>query len=164
MLLRVPVYPWLRKYLLYHYPEPMSVSDRGYATALFKSMLEKPVKVDPAKLIRSEKLHLGEHFGVLVGCFSAAKYGTHISIENIKDFNASMDDLMREEMFRFVTIRIRDGAQADQSIKDFMDIYEITEDDLPFDNLKRWYYRERERLTRRREIVYHAQGELILTF
>ena len=162
-LLRMPVHPWVRKYLLHHYPEPLSVSERGYASTLLRQMLEKPQKVDPRKIIHRPKLNLGSHYGIFVGAVSADKYGVHLVNEKIISFNDSMDDLLREEMYRFVQMMVKKGHQVDNSIKEFLAIYDICEDELPFENLKRWYYRERIRIDARRFKVI-TQPELILNF
>jgi len=163
-LLRMPVHPWVRKYLLHHYPEPLSVSERGYASTLLRQMLQKPQKVDPGKIIHRPKLDLGSHYGIFVGSVSAQKYGVHLVNEHIQSFNASMDDLLREEMYRFVQMMAKKGHQTDASIKEFLAIYDICEDELPFENLKRWYYRERIRIEKRRFETNNPTPELILNF
>lgn len=131
-------------------------------------MLEKFEKTDPAVVRPSQKLiDNKEYFGfrVYVGPAIRKNKGAYISRENILRFNDLVDEMIKEEMYRFVTFgtsRIDDVV--DYNIIRWRDIYGITEDELSFDNLKRWYYRNRQRIEKRRTYQEPPQVQFTLTF
>lgn len=148
----LPVRAHIKKYLQRTHGSHLEVCDRGYAPFLILSLLEKHKKLDPAKVRPSQKLiDERKYFGypVYVGDSYERTRGLYISNKNIEHFNDALDDLLREEMYRYVNHPNNIDQVVDYNIIRFRDWYGITEDELPFDNLKRWYYRERERLQHR---------------
>ena len=162
ILIRLSVHPCIRKYLLFHYAEPFFVTERGWAPACLLNMLERVTKVSAGKLLKKDKIIYGETIGLLVGEATVRKYGSHISSENVKLFNEAVLDQIYEEMYRLITQMKHDRFQVDDTIRGFLSFYRFTEDELPFDNAKRWYYRERERLAARaaESRVVHPQYTL----
>jgi hypothetical protein len=158
------VHPYIRKYLLYHYSEPFFVTERGYVPAFILNALERPVKVAPSELKKKDKISYGEFIGIQVGNSTVRKHGNCISGENVKLFNEVVSDLIHEEMYRFVTQLKNNRCQVDDSIRSFQAMYNFTEDELPFENLKRWYYRERARIEMRREVKEVMQPQFTLNF
>jgi len=73
-----------------------------------------------------------------------------MTIEAILEFNESIDLTIKLEMFRWCHHPNAYFKEVDYNIKRFIDFYEFSEDDLTFDNLKRWYYRERQRISSRK--------------
>lgn len=164
ILIRVSVYPYIRKHLLYHYSEPFFVTERGYVPGFLENALEPVTKVDPAKVKKKDKVEYGEFIGFYVGAATVRKRGNVVSSHNVKLFNEVMADLIHEEMYRFITQLKTLGCQVDDSIRSFQAMYNFTEDELPFENLKRWYYRERERINMRKEIKAAIDPQFTLNF
>jgi hypothetical protein len=54
-------------------------------------------------------------------------------------------------------------VQVDQTIREFTALYDFSEDELPFENLKRWYYRERRERELRRKKLEQSGPQFILT-
>lgn len=149
----LPVKAHIKKYLEHTHGKQMEVCDRGYAPFLLLNLLEKFKKQDPGMVRPGQKIiDQKKYFGypIFIGSKYETSKGTFISKFNIDKFNDSIDDLLREEMFRFCNHPNADDSVVDFNIQRFREIYSITEDELPFDNLKRWYYRERERITGRK--------------
>jgi hypothetical protein len=148
-LVRLSVHPCIRKYLLFHYSEPFFVTEIGFIPAFIYNALEPITKVNAADVHKKDKVNYGEFFGFMVGEGTGRKKGISISSDNVKRFNAAVMDLLHEEMYRLITQLAKAGYQVDQTIREFQAMYNFTEDELPFENLKRWYYRERLRLESR---------------
>ncbi|MNL18009.1 hypothetical protein D3C87_1391320 [compost metagenome] len=128
-------------------------------------MLEKHKKGDPAVIKPNQKLiddkrYFG--FPVYIGDIYEKSVGLYLSHNKIKKFNTAIDNALREEMYYWCNHPNATDHHTDFNIVRFRDMYNITEDELPFDNLKRWYYRERKRLHDRasQQKVYNPQFEL----
>ena len=163
----LPVKAHIKKYLEHTHGKQMEVCDRGYAPFLLLSLLEKHKKKDPGKVRPGQKLIDNlKYFGYPI--YVGPKYedikGTYISNFNIFRFNDCLDDLIREEMYRYVNHPNATDDVVDFNILRFRDLYNISEDDLPFDNLKRWYYRERERITGRKNNAAPFEPQYTLSF
>ncbi|MES2810030.1 MAG: hypothetical protein V4619_15470 [Bacteroidota bacterium] len=144
-LIRISVYPFIRKYLLHHFSEPFFVTENGYIPAYILNALEPMPKVKAADFVKKDKIIYGATIGVLVGEGTLRKKGSLFSSENVKRFNTVVQDLLHDEMFNLITQLGKAGYQVDATIREFQAMYGFSEDELPFDNLKRWYYRERKR-------------------
>ncbi|MDB4919833.1 hypothetical protein [Mucilaginibacter sp.] len=164
ILIRLSVYPYIRKYLLYHYSEPFFVTELGYIPSYLENCLEHVTKVNPATYRKKDKVIYGDFVGIMIGEGTIRKHGCHISGENVKKFNATVQDLIHEEMFRLITQLKQAGYQVDDTIREFQRMYGFSEDELPFDNLKRWYYRERERIEQRAGKRIEVHPQYVLNF
>lgn len=109
-------------------------------------MFKKFDKSDPSKVKRCPKLDLGATFDIDIGKNTS---GTYLSNEDIRRFSNAIDLLIRQEMYRWCNHPNATDQVIDYNIRRFIDLYDFAEDDLPFENLKRWYYRERERRNKR---------------
>ncbi|GAA4327505.1 hypothetical protein GCM10023149_30940 [Mucilaginibacter gynuensis] len=163
-LIRLSVYPYIRKYLLFHYSEPFFVTENGFAPAFIYNALEHMPKVNPADVRKKDKIIYGEFIGVLVGEGTLRKKGSLVSSDNVKRFNSVVADLLHEEMYRLITQLKKAGYQVDETIREFQAMYGFTEDELPFENLKRWYYRERMRLDERAKERREVHPQFTLNF
>ncbi|RYD76891.1 MAG: hypothetical protein EOP55_10490 [Sphingobacteriales bacterium] len=149
----LPVRAHIKKYLEYTHGNQMEVSDRGYASFLLLQMLEKHKKQDPGTVRPSQKLIDHKNYfayPVYIGNNYENSKGLYISTANIKRFNDTIDDLFREQMYAYINHPNSTTGVVDYDIVGFRELYGISEDELPFDNLKRWYYRERLRIVSRK--------------
>ncbi len=125
---------------------------RGYVPLLLLKMLQKFAKKDPGTVRPSQKLidninYLG--FPVYIGSSIYNKNGAYISNEDLKKFNDAVDDMIHDELYRWCHHPNATDMVVDYNIQRFLDFYGFSEDELPFGNVKRWYYRERERMNDR---------------
>lgn len=148
-IIRIPVYRHVHRYLQVHHGEHIYASGRNYASVLIRSMLRKFDKKEPWKQRPSDKLQLGATFDVIIGRMGLERLGAYISNEDILKFSKAIDLLIRQEMYRWCQHPNATDHVIDFNIRRFLDFYGFPEDDLPFDNMKRWYFRERERLNQR---------------
>lgn len=161
----LPVKAHIKKYIEIQYGKEMALSNRGVVAFLLLNMLEKHAKIDPSLVKPSQKLIDNEvyfAYKVFIGDHHERTRGLYLSDEKIKHFNESVDDMIREEMYRWCRHPNSTDHTVDFDIVRFRDFYGISEDEMPFENLKRWYYRERKRLDDRGriEIRYEPQIEL----
>jgi hypothetical protein len=162
----LPIRPYIKRYLTIQYGKELCLSDRGVISFLLLNMLEKHKKHDPSVIRPSQKLIDGTNYvgyPIFVGDIYESTRGLYISPEKIKQFNSSVDDMIREEMYRWCNHPGSVDGKVDYDIVRFRDIYGIPEDELPFDNLKRWYYRNRERLAARGREERRFEPQITLT-
>lgn len=147
--IRIPVYPHVRRYLQIQFGESINATDRNYASVLLRSLLKKFDKKEPWKVRPSSKLDLGGTFDILIGNDGIQRLGGYLSNTDILKFSQAIDLLIRQEMYRWCHHPNATDHVIDFNIRRFIDFYGFAEDDLPFDNLKRWYFRERQRINKR---------------
>lgn len=70
----------------------------------------------------------------------------YISLQGVVKFNDTIDQIMLTEMIGLLDKAISERKRQDHVILDFMSKYQIDEDDIRFDSLKKRAYRERKRL------------------
>jgi len=163
----LPLWPHVKQYLTVQYGKEMALSDRGTVSFLLCQMLEKHKKKDPATVRPSQKLIDNlKYFGypVFVGDSYEASRGLYLDNKKIIKFNEAVDDMIREEMYRWCQHPNATDDVVDFNINRFRDFYGFSEDDLPFGNLKRWYYRERPRLEKRSTEKPDTKPQLILIY
>ena len=163
-IIRIPVYRHVQRYLQIHHGEYIYSSDRNYASMLVRSMLKKFDKKEPWKQKPSNKLNLGATFDIVIGRTRLEQLGTYISNEDILKFSKTIDLLIRQEMYRWCRHPNATDHVIDFNIRRFLDFYNFPEDDLPFDNMKRWYFRERERIDKRLNPPIVEQYQLVFQF
>ena len=163
-LIRLSVYPYIRKYLLYHFTEPFFVSERGYIPGYIENTLKHPPKLHPSELRKLCKVDYGSYFDFAVGPGIVAKKGCFLTSDDVVKINEVISDLIHDEMFRLITSLSKAKYQVDDSIREFQVMYGFDEDELPFENLKRWYYRERLRVEARKAKTKDVSPQLILCY
>lgn len=163
----LPVRAHIKKYLEHTHGNQLAVSDHGYASFLLLNMLQKHEKQDASKVRPSQKLIDNINYfpyPVYVGSTYQNSKGLYLTTKNIKRFNESIDDLFREQMYYYVNHPNSVDHKIDYDILRFRDMHKITEDELPFENLKRWYFRERLRFTARINYTPPFTPQYTLTF
>ena len=159
-LIRLTVEPHVQVYIEHLYGRQLNLSDDHFFAVLLKSVMEPFNKMDPSQVRPSRKYDLGGWLDIYVSDGMLRKYGGYISPENIKGISRAVDLLIKQEMYRWCHHPNRPDDLVDYNIRRFIDFYRFSEDDLTFDNLKRWYYRERLRQEKRRA---NGEKETVLT-
>lgn len=143
------------------------MAEKNFVSMILLKLFEPFDKVDPFLLKQQRKESLGDSFTVYMSPYYLKKVGGYLSNESIKLFNESVDLLIKQDMYRWCCHPNADHKEVDYNIKRFINFYEFQEDDLSFDNLKRWYYRERERISKRKMISIPSDAlevPLLLTY
>lgn len=159
-IIQLTVEPHVETYITTAFGKQLELSDNNQITVLLKNLMEPFSKVDPGKMRPSKKYSLGGFINIFVSDYLLKKHGGYISDENIKSFSKSVDLIIKQNMYSWCHAHNRPDEYVDYNIKRFLDFYGFSEDDLSFDNCKRWYYRERERMAKRKGEV--KQGLLTI--
>lgn len=162
--IRIPVYKHIRRYLQVQYGNCIYATDRNYASAIIRGMLKKFDKKDPAKVRPSQKLNLGATFDVVIGREGIQRLGGYLTNADILKFSHAIDLIIRQEMYRWCQHPNATDQVIDFNIRRFIDLYGFSEDDLPFENLKRWYFRERERTNKRLNARIEQDYKMMLSY
>ncbi|HCU45594.1 MAG TPA: hypothetical protein DF610_12715 [Sphingobacterium sp.] len=151
-LIKLTVKPHVETYIKVMFNcSPLVLSDNNQITLLLKHIFEPFCKSDPHRIRPSRKYSLGGEIEIYVSDGLLKKYGGYISDGNIKSFSDAVDLMIKQNMYSWCHAHNKPDDYVDYNIKRFIDFFEFSEDDLTFDNLKRWYYRERERLSKRKK-------------
>ncbi len=162
----IPVKPHIRHYLMVTHGSHLLLSEQGYIPSFIISKLRKPDKknawqIKPSPNLIDDLKYVAYPVYISESYFN--KYGSYIAEKEIKNFNNAVDDLLREEMYRFCHHPNATDDVVDYNIQRFLDWYGFPPDVLPFDNLKRWYYRERLRIANRVHELEPFKPDMILT-
>lgn len=152
MIIRIPVKPFIKKYLTRQFGAELKLSDRNFFSILIIGLLRKFEKGNPVVQRPNHKIIDGVNFvgyDVFIGNGIFEKYGAYISTENILFLNEALDNMIRRCMYDWIFSPASPHKEVDYNIIAFREMYGIEEDELPFDNLKRWFYRERQRMDKR---------------
>lgn len=161
-IVRITVKPHVKRYLTYQFGAILFISDRNYAAGLLRAMFEPFAKDDPGRIRPNLKHSLGDTYDVCMGETGLRTYGGYLSGEKLKLFSDSIDLMIKQEMYRWCHHPNATDLVVDYNIRRFQDFYGFQEEHLSFDNLKRWYYRERKRLEERERKDVRAGDGLII--
>lgn len=78
------------------------------------------------------------NFPVEIALHYLERYGVSIDKQVIYRFNSRIDDIMREEMRTYVFLLNQNHhVPKDQALREFMQAYNLSEDDIKFETLKK---------------------------
>ena len=141
-IIHLPVYPHVRQYLGKHYGSCLYLHERHYACSLLKLLL----KNQNHKFEKSAKeSQLGAVYPFVLGKGVKEEYGQYLSRHDIISFSKTIENLILKELFKWVNHPFCPEDKIDFAIKEFINFYDFSEDDFPFSQLKRWFFRERIR-------------------
>ncbi|MFN8406784.1 MAG: hypothetical protein U0X71_04815 [Sphingobacteriaceae bacterium] len=162
--IRIPVYPHVRRYLEVQYGPRVYVYEHNYVSTFIRSMLKKFDKKAPNLPNSSPKMNLGATYDIMIGSNALHQVGAYLSEEDIRRFSKSIDLLIRRDMYQWCNHPNATDQVIDFNIRRFLDFYGFPEDDLPFANMKRWYYRERLRMNMRLNPIVDQEYQLLIDF
>lgn len=137
----IPVADHVYKYLLHRYGTDHIKATRNTTIgSLVLSLQGRNKDKRPAKKSGFTKI-----FKATITEQAYNKLGIHLSEENAQLFNDQVDKMLREELYWHVTInKGQTNKMHINSIRSFMEAYDITEDDIKLDTLYRDFKRRRE--------------------
>ncbi|MFD2741952.1 MULTISPECIES: hypothetical protein [Sphingobacterium] len=149
-LIRLTVEPHVEIFINFWYGKKILLSEDNPITALLKSVFRPFDKVDPSKVRPSRKYDLGGWIDIIVSDGMLRKHGGYICGDDIKSFSKAVDLMIKQDMYRWCHHPNSTDKLVDYNIRRYIEFYNFYEDDITFDNLKRWYYRNRERREKRK--------------
>jgi hypothetical protein len=168
MIIRLPVKPFIKKYLNRQFGKELKLSDPNFFSGLIKGNLKKFEKGNPIVQRNNNKLIDGINFlgyDIFIGEGIYRERGAFIATKDILFINEAIDNLICRSMYDWIYSPASPHKEVDYNIIAFRDMYDISEDELPFDNLKRWFYRERIRMQQRADyLIPDRENQLIIDF
>lgn len=86
-------------------------------------------------------------FSVLIKEEKYLRNGVHIDTRSAQAFNDTIDKMFREELFCHVMInKFSNNEQFNKGIRNFLKVYDITEDDIKYETLYRDFKRKKDNI------------------
>jgi hypothetical protein len=135
----IPVKPYVMKYLIHKYSsDTITFKRNDHIHSTFLSLLQRPSKEYAHKKYKKVE---GPNVKFVISMSLKRNVGCVLPEENIRHFNFFIDYLIKHEFFDFVDSKIEEGVRTKNAIDAFMDKYDLGEDDIKFETLKKSYYR-----------------------
>ena len=142
----ITVKTYLLKYLnYYHSTDPFLLSEKNrFGTFILNtlrfSVVQRRKQYRIQGVTSKMKIEIKEHY--------ERSYGINISPWHQYQFNTLLQDDFHDRMLDFVKYRYT-GKKGDikKALLEFVDKYDISEDELPFKTLEKMYERKRHRIT-----------------
>ncbi|TXI14826.1 MAG: hypothetical protein E6Q66_04725 [Pedobacter sp.] len=163
-IIRIPVYPHIRRYLVAQYGPRIYSGEPNYAALLFNGIFKVPTK--NGAVDDSSPVFLGATYDFVISWnnFHARDRAVAFSTRNFKRFNTAIDKLIRQELFKWCEHPNASFKETDHNIRSFLDYYGFSEDELPFLNMKQWYFRERRKQSTRLNPLIDQETQPIFDF
>lgn len=149
--INMPMKSYLVKFLTKKYGPSHKVSQSGLLGSYLTQLLSKDYKPNSLKVSESS------FFTISFPKTIIEKHGFMITTEKMKRFEEFLKQLFRHSLDVYINITIAKGLVVDsgnsmyeqdvmKAMKQFLDMYGITEDELKLDSLYRDYSRTRSKL------------------
>ncbi|MCT8340512.1 hypothetical protein MG296_10640 [Flavobacteriaceae bacterium TK19130] len=101
-------------------------------------------------------------FNVIIPMHKYEKVGMHITLENSQLFNNQLDKMFRDELFCHLIInKSREKKTYMKSLRSFLDVYNITEDDIKQETLYRDFKRKKAEMEK--NLLNKTKGTVLET-
>lgn len=137
----IPVANHVYKYLKYRYGDDIITASRNTVVGgIVLSLLHKNNDIRHVSKKSYEKV-----FKVLIKEEKYLRNGVHIDTRCAQAFNDIIDKMFREELFCHVMInKFSSNEQFNEGIRNFLLVYDITEDDIKYETLYRDFKRKKD--------------------
>ena len=155
----IPVSDHVYKYLLKKCGTDTYVANRS---ELIGNIVLSSLGTNPD--ISISKIKFKKTFNVVIKDYQYLKAGISLGIKSGQVFNKMMDKMFREELY--CHIYINSNLSKDQyleGIRNFLNVYEITEDDIKLESIYRDFKRKKETLKSRLTPLGHNKITPILS-
>jgi hypothetical protein len=154
-LVTIPIKPYLKQMLIENYDcYPFTLNDPNDP---IKKFIEQRVELtlfnesDRAKLIKEEKyddeLQLEYGVDMIIG------FNLEVSLDSIIKINKYLTKVFNDLLYNYVLARHKEINDIRDAIFSFMEEYDITDDHIDYDSLRKKYYRYRQDLIKERPLV-----------
>lgn len=142
----IPVSNHVYKYLKYRYGSDHMVATRETVVGgIVLSMLNRNNDIRHVSKKSYEKV-----FKVMIKEEKYLRNGVHIDTRYAQLFNDTVDKMFREELFCHVMInKFSSNEQFNQGIRNFLKVYDITEEDIKYETLYRDFKRKKDNIQTR---------------
>ena len=150
MLFRIPIKPYLKKFVLKRLPEPYYSSNKEYLGVFLMKLLRDKHQQNIYDNWRDN--YIGRLHVELPEHNVARKCAKNINGAVIVKFNSFLRDLFEEKMYEFIEQRImysNTKVLVSTAINDWIEIYDLTEDEIPYDSLRKKYMRRKQKYNKK---------------
>lgn len=142
MVFRIPIKPYLKKFVLKRMLEPYKATNKDYIGIFLLKLLrdkQRDTKFDNWRDNYIQRIHveLPDH-SVFRKC------SKNINGLAIMKFNGFLRDLFFEKLFDFIHYRMlyaNHSVKVAQAIREFSEYYDLSEEDIPYMTMRRNYHR-----------------------
>jgi hypothetical protein len=146
-----PVDPHVKKYLMRQYgTETIPFRRNDPIHSFFLSLLERPSTVFKHSQYKKPS---GNKVKFVISRSIKEKVGCVLPDENIIHLNFFIDHLIKSEFYSFVDSKIEEGMRTKNAIEAFCEKYEMGEEDIKFETLKKAYYRYEQKKSQKNVCV-----------
>lgn len=147
--INIPVKNYVFKYLTVKYGEGVVKASRNTVIgSIILSMLSGNGDVKPSNDIRESN-----SFKVIVTEYQYLRNGVFIDNRTVKVFNQLVDSMLKEELYCHMIInKFTHDSQYMDCVRNFLSVYDITEDDLKLESVYRDFKRKRDAIRERMQL------------
>lgn len=137
MIIKIPVKPYVKKYLIGRYGKQHTITKSSFLGFLVYDRLNKDF--DP----KTEYKGLDDVYEVELTNWVFKSQGHSVSKNQLLAIGHALYLLFREDCFEYVESEQTKAGNATKALKEFLNKYEIREDDLKFETIYRDYKRKK---------------------
>lgn|SRR5690606_16191141 len=134
--LKIPCKSYVRKYLIARYGLNHTITKQSLLGMMVHEKLSK--NYNPADYIRRSD----DVYEVVLTDWCFRNVGHSIDIPTLNALGSAMYYLFREDLYLYVRQQLAKGEKATTAIKEFLQMFDITEDELKFETVYRDYKRK----------------------
>jgi len=134
--LKIPCKSYVRKYLIARYGLNHTITKQSLLGMMVHEKLSK--NYNPANYIRRSD----DVYEVVLTDWCFRNVGHSIDIPTLNALGSAMYYLFRENLYLYVRQQLAKGEKATTAIKEFLEMFDITEDELKFETVYRDYKRK----------------------
>lgn len=134
--LKIPCKSYVRKYLIARYGLNHTITKQSLLGMMVHEKLSK--NYNPANYIRRSD----DVYEVVLTDWCFRNVGHSIDIPTLNALGSAMYYLFRENLYLYVRQQLAKGEKATTAIKEFLQMFDITEDELKFETVYRDYKRK----------------------
>lgn len=136
VVISIPVKSHVKKYLVKRYGSVHQVTKKSFIGLFLLEMLQRKVE-PPMREVKKET-----NYDIHVPEFYFNKKGYHVDHVKLKFLSVCLERLFFEDFYHFVDNEmLKEKPNARESIKFFLSVYEIQEDELKLESMYRNYQR-----------------------
>lgn len=136
--LKIPCKSYVRKYLIARYGLNHTITKQSLLGMMVHEKLSK--NYNPADYIRRSD----DVYEVVLTDWCFRNVGHSIDIPTLNALGSAMYYLFREDLYLYVRQQLAKGEKATTAIKEFLQMFDITEDELKFETVYRDYKRKHD--------------------
>lgn len=133
IVIQIPVKKHVKKYLVARYGETHKISKKSFIGLFLLNLLEK--KHEKPDWFESEP------YVVEVPEYYFNTKGHSVNRNHLRSLGVVLEKIFMDDFYDFVDLELRRGNNAMQSVKLFLNIYSISENELKLESMYRNYQR-----------------------